>query len=378
MQQQQHACVECGIDISHRGARAERCEACKAERTRDYQRKYRITNRDVLAKNQQERRPRKALKACLECGESLEDRGPQAKYCVPCGQARLRRLAKERKNLSQPHRLKNPYIGPRAKKNGVPKVIKAVPVVEKNGHHVRGDIDSICQLHHRMSDAEERGLIAQAQAGCVESRDRLIENNLPFLISKLVKKYDRYRYEELLGTATLGMVRAIEKYDLDRNIRLISYATWWIMGQVNKQVYDDSTIYSPDSRKSNGTFRGFHYVPYDGPKDSGGDEDDDNLSLANVLADETIPRPDDAAAQGEIAGAIAECIDKLKPLQREIIRRRWGFDGKGYRPHEDVAREMGGKRSKQAVHQNEAEAFKNLKRLLFRRGIMADVLDVYV
>ena len=371
MQQKQNRCVECGIDI---GGKAERCAPCKAERTREYLRKYRIANRDVLAKNQQEKRTSKALKACLECGASLADRGPQAKYCVPCGQARLRRLAKERKKLSQPHRLKNPYVGPRAKKNGVAKAIKAVPVVEKNGHHVRGDIDSICQSHYRMSDAEERGLIAQAQAGCVASRDRLIENNLPFVISELGKRYDRYRYEELLGTATMGMVRAIEKYDLDRNIRLISYATWWIMGQVNNQVYDDSTIYSPDNRKS-GTFHGFHYVPYDGPKDGGGEDDD--LALANILADETIPQPDDAAARGEIAGAIAECIDKLKPLQREIIRRRWGFDGKGFRPHEDVAREMGGKRSKQAVQQNEAEAFKNLKRLLFRRGIMADVLDVY-
>ena len=62
------------------------------------------------------------------------------------------------------------------------------------------------------------------------------------------------RYEELLGTATMGMVRAIEKYDLDRNIRLISYAAWWVKSMVDKQIYDDSTIYSPEKRKANGTF----------------------------------------------------------------------------------------------------------------------------
>ena len=189
MQRQQN-CVECGADISHRGARAERCEACKAKRTREYQRKYRIENREAVRAYQ--RRPSKALKACLECGASLADRGPQAKYCRPCGAARLKQFAKERKKLTSPHGLKNPYTGPRAKKNGTPKAVKAVPVVDRNGHHVRGDTDSICQSHYRMSDAEERGLIAQAQAGCQESRDRLIENNLPFVISELGKRYERY------------------------------------------------------------------------------------------------------------------------------------------------------------------------------------------
>lgn len=78
---------------------------------------------------------------------------------------------------------------------------------------------------------EERDLIAKAQAGCIASRNTLVERNLGYIYKvcyRFCERWTAFDAEEVLGQAVLGYMHAIEKFDLGRTTRLSTYAGHWM------------------------------------------------------------------------------------------------------------------------------------------------------
>lgn len=75
----------------------------------------------------------------------------------------------------------------------------------------------------------EAVLLTRATQGDTAARDELLLAHLPFVMT--VAKSYRFRYvplSDLVSEGNLGLLRAIEAFDPSNNIRLLSYATWWI------------------------------------------------------------------------------------------------------------------------------------------------------
>lgn len=83
----ERVCVDCGEDISERGARSTRCEECQ----REWKKRRRKEARRKRMGIGEDRR-------CEECGRSIADRHANAKYCKRC--AKLRRTKRGRKYMS--------------------------------------------------------------------------------------------------------------------------------------------------------------------------------------------------------------------------------------------------------------------------------------
>ena len=68
---------------------------------------------------------------------------------------------------------------------------------------------------------EEEDLVRKSNAGSIEARNKLIEHNLRLVVF-LSKKYDNtiYDLEELVSIGTLGLIKAVKTYKLDKNIKL--------------------------------------------------------------------------------------------------------------------------------------------------------------
>jgi len=81
-----------------------------------------------------------------------------------------------------------------------------------------------------LMDREEEETTARAAAdGNKAAREKLINANLRFVVN-IAKKYQGLGLplEDLIATGNLGLVTAVDRFEVDKNNRFISYAVWWI------------------------------------------------------------------------------------------------------------------------------------------------------
>ncbi len=88
---------------------------------------------------------------------------------------------------------------------------------------------------------EERELARRARAGDREAAERLVTANLRFVIS-FVKKYQGrgLGLSELVCIGNEGLLKAVKKFDPDREVKFISYAVWWVRQTVLQALADQT------------------------------------------------------------------------------------------------------------------------------------------
>lgn len=77
---------------------------------------------------------------------------------------------------------------------------------------------------------EELVLLKQVQEGNERAKSRLILANLRFVVA-VAKRYrhiNEVPFEDLIAVGNLGLMRAAQRFDSEKNVRFISYAVWWI------------------------------------------------------------------------------------------------------------------------------------------------------
>ncbi|MEW6423434.1 MAG: RNA polymerase sporulation sigma factor SigF [Bacillota bacterium] len=94
-----------------------------------------------------------------------------------------------------------------------------------------------------LSDEEMRRLLSQAQAGDARARDRLINCNLK-LVFNLVKRFQNrgYELEDLFQVGCIGLMKAIDKFDLNYEVKFSTYAVPMIVGEIRRFLRDDNPV----------------------------------------------------------------------------------------------------------------------------------------
>lgn len=96
-------------------------------------------------------------------------------------------------------------------------------------------------------------LIRRAQEGDKESKDRMISENLG-LVHSIVKRFEHRGCdrEELFQTGCIGLIKAIEKFDLSLQLAFSTYAVPMIMGEIRRFLRDDGMVKVSRTLKENG------------------------------------------------------------------------------------------------------------------------------
>ncbi len=84
-----------------------------------------------------------------------------------------------------------------------------------------------------LSKEEELDFIIKAKAGDIKARNKLIEHNLRLVVF-LAKKYEStgYDLEDLVSIGSIGLIKGIETYKVDKNIKLATYASRCIANEI--------------------------------------------------------------------------------------------------------------------------------------------------
>ena len=96
-------------------------------------------------------------------------------------------------------------------------------------------------------------LIARSQAGDKEARERLIEENLG-LVRHIVKRFLERGYdpEDLFQIGCIGLMKAIDKFDLSFEVKFSTYAVPMIQGEIKRFLRDDGMVKVSRTLKENG------------------------------------------------------------------------------------------------------------------------------
>lgn len=101
-----------------------------------------------------------------------------------------------------------------------------------------------------LTRAEEEKYARLAAQGNQAAKDRLVAANLRFVVN-VAKKYQNQgmALDDLISEGNIGLINAIERFDVDKGYHFISYAVWWIRQSILKAICEKSrTIRLPLNR----------------------------------------------------------------------------------------------------------------------------------
>lgn len=105
--------------------------------------------------------------------------------------------------------------------------------------------------------AEEVELIKLAQAGDRRAFDVLIRANIRFVVLFVGTRYQGkatsiVTHDDLVCAGLQGLHTAIERFDVSKGLKLISYAVWWIRASINRHLYHNRAHLGKPVRESSG------------------------------------------------------------------------------------------------------------------------------
>ncbi|PKN75123.1 MAG: RNA polymerase subunit sigma [Candidatus Cloacimonetes bacterium HGW-Cloacimonetes-2] len=103
---------------------------------------------------------------------------------------------------------------------------------------------------------EEQVLARKARDGDQDAINRLTQANLKFVV-KIASRFQNrgLSLSELISEGNIGLIKAIEKFDPDKDIKLISYAIWWIKQRIMLAVSEKSSLIRVPMGKSSSVHR---------------------------------------------------------------------------------------------------------------------------
>lgn len=172
-----------------------------------------------------------------------------------------------------------------------------------------------------LSKEKEQEYLDRWANGDIEARNMLVEHNLR-LVSHIMKKYytQNEDMDDLISIGTIGLIKGINTYRADKNVRLATYASRCIENEV--------LMYFRSQKKSAGD------VSLSDALDV--DSDGSGLSIMDVIAED-----DDLAERigtEEICRNLKNSVDKvLDSREAKVITLRYGLDGKRPKTQKETA-----------------------------------------
>ncbi len=198
-------------------------------------------------------------------------------------------------------------------------------LLQKLGFNTVYYINSPQTLPPPLSKAEEEKLTEENANGNQRARDILVEHNLR-LVVYIAKKFENsgVNIEDLISIGTIGLIKAVNTFKPDKNIKLATYASRCIeneilmyLRKVNQQRLD---------------------ISLDEPLNV--DWDGNELLLSDVLGTDGLEINDNLEQEDEKRVLIA-CMQTLSGRERLIMNMRFGLDGKNEHTQKEVADILG-------------------------------------
>ncbi len=180
-----------------------------------------------------------------------------------------------------------------------------------------------------LSAQEEYGYLKKAKQGDMQARQILIERNLR-LVAHIVKKYSARDkdMEDLISIGTIGLIKAIDTFQLEKGIRLATYASRCIDNEL-------LMVFRADKKQSKEIYLN---------EPVGSDKEGNEITLLDVLEAEKKDIIENLTFHENVK-KLYDAVKILPEPERTIIVVRYGLGGKRQQTQREIAQKLGISRS---------------------------------
>jgi RNA polymerase primary sigma factor len=226
--------------------------------------------------------------------------------------------------------------------------------------------------HKLLSDEEERVLVRAVQREEDGSINKLVTSNLRFVVSVARRYRGRgLSFLELINEGNMGLLKAAKRFNVDMNVKFISYAVWWIRQSIQKALFEQSgTIRIPPNKvalvnkfkhaleKNSGDYH--ETIMMEEFRDSereilevidkmrtlsldtpiGGDrgEDDSARTLQDMVGQD--PQQEEDSERSELAKILDTALQNITSREERILRMYYGLNFSRQFTLEEIGNEL--------------------------------------
>jgi RNA polymerase primary sigma factor len=282
--------------------------------------------------------------------------------------------------------------------------------LEREGRNTRTD-ENVLSLYLKeinriplLSREQEQDFARRAAAGERSAKEALIRANLRFVVN-VAKRYQNQGLPlaDLVSEGNIGLMNAVERFDVRKGYHFISYAVWWIRQAILKAICEKSRMIRLPLNRANELvqiekvrkeLQGEQFLTseteaiarrLDMDRDHVSDlltisrdlvsldtpvySEKDSSLLGDFVEDTSLTPPDDTAMENSLRRDINTVLRSLSQKEAEVIQYRFGLNGK--RPLS--LKEIGSlyKLTKERIRQIEKKAIKRLQHPSRHQALLA-------
>lgn len=226
--------------------------------------------------------------------------------------------------------------------------------------------------------SETINLIKKAKEGDIEATSNLIEENKKFILAQAIKLHNKdspYDIDDLCSEGAMGIMRAINEFDFERNTKFLTFAAYWIKNYMYAFIKKQNLIYIPEYLKRNNILNGSE--PLKKIRKNTIDktiaaqnsniysldyinEENGNKDYSSYIRDSgaTALPVEEKVLSTELSELISNSLNQLSQIEKEVITLRYGINGENAKTFTEIATLVN--RTKSGIRKIEQRAIQKL------------------
>jgi RNA polymerase sigma factor (sigma-70 family) len=216
-----------------------------------------------------------------------------------------------------------------------------------------------------LTESGEYRLAVDSRAGDEAARNRLLEANLRLVVKiALEYRHSPVKLEDLIAEGNVGLIQAVKRFDPNRGVRFVSYASWWV------RKYMVAALNDSTKAATSPLPRGASMAVDERTKRARVLSLEDFLhnSGDRVLLEKVAPRneedPEHLVVASDLQEALRSVLERIPALERRVLEMHYGLDGAPPRTLQVIGQEL--RCTREHVRQIELRARDRARRLLER------------